>query len=90
MVFAMKTLVLFVFTTFFIISFVNCHTTTMATTPANYGINWATVVCFQISTPCDVAGRYGCSQFCYQWNYFYDRCEPNKCCLKIGCQEKVL
>ena len=31
----MKTLVLFVFTTFFIISFVDCHTTTMATTPAS-------------------------------------------------------
>ncbi|CAF1701136.1 unnamed protein product [Brassica napus] len=79
----MKTLVLFVFTTFFIISFVDCHTTTMATTPAStpgYGINWATVLCFKISTPCDLAGRYGCAKFCDQWDYFFDRCEPGKCC----------
>ncbi|CDY44216.1 hypothetical protein Bca4012_002534 [Brassica carinata] len=55
----------------------------MATTPAStpgYGINWATVLCFKISTPCDLAGRYGCAKFCDQWDYFFDRCEPGKCC----------
>lgn len=31
----MKTLVMFVFTAFLIVSFVDCHTTTVAVTPAN-------------------------------------------------------
>ncbi|CAN6815321.1 unnamed protein product [Brassica oleracea] len=83
MVITMKTLVMFVFTVFFIVFFVDCHTTTATVTTANtpgYGINWATKVCFQISSPCDINGRFGCSKFCDKWGYFYDHCEPYKCC----------
>lgn len=36
MVITMKTLVMFVFTTFFVISFVDCYTTAAATIPAEF------------------------------------------------------
>ncbi|KAF8093957.1 hypothetical protein N665_0373s0014 [Sinapis alba] len=75
MVITMKTLVMFVFTVFFIVSFVDCHTSTAAVTPA-----YTTSVCFHISAPCDYDGRYGCAKFCDQWDYIFDRCEPYKCC----------
>ncbi|KAL0716476.1 hypothetical protein Bca4012_065798 [Brassica carinata] len=83
MVITMKTLVMFVFTTFFIMSCVDCHTTVAPVSPANtpgYGVNWATVVCFQTSDPCTYGGRYGCARFCDEWDYFFDHCEPDRCC----------
>ncbi|KAF8089279.1 hypothetical protein N665_0511s0023 [Sinapis alba] len=82
MVIAMKTLVMFVFTTFFIISFVDYRTTTAATIPDNspcYGINMGTIVCFNLTKSCYSGGREECQKLCEERGYYFKKCSQDQC-----------
>ncbi|KAL0897354.1 hypothetical protein Bca101_081315 [Brassica carinata] len=82
MAITMKTLITFVFTIFFIVSFVHCGGRATADTPGNdigYG-EMKPILCFDFSRPCDFSGQVGCDQFCLDWGYIRGHCVVRKCC----------
>ncbi|KAG5398456.1 hypothetical protein IGI04_020270 [Brassica rapa subsp. trilocularis] len=85
MVITMETLVMFVFTTFFIISFVDsldCHPPTAVTIPANspsYGLSMGTIICFRLTVSCYSGGFVQCKRICEVRNYYYKQCSQDEC-----------
>ncbi|EOA34174.1 hypothetical protein CARUB_v10021676mg [Capsella rubella] len=82
-----KTLITFVFSVIFIISYVHCHTTIASTAPdknepepkgqepAKFGYCFETPACY-------APGQYaiGCIVYCKEAHYAFAQCNGKKCC----------
>ncbi|KAL0743378.1 hypothetical protein Bca4012_084891 [Brassica carinata] len=92
MVITVKTLVMFVFTTFFVISSADCYTTAAATIPTDfpgYGINIGTVVCFNLERSCYSGGLVVCKKLCKDRGYYFKKCSQDQCyCEKISMRQR--
>ncbi|CAL9237883.1 unnamed protein product [Arabidopsis halleri] len=85
-----KTLIAFVFSVIFIISYVHCHTT-IASAPGGgptYAIGRRIPeppeTCFR-TTACFDEGAIGCIVYCKEAHFDYGVCIPQRCC----CYRKV-
>ncbi|CAN6892731.1 unnamed protein product [Brassica oleracea var. botrytis] len=90
MVITMKTLVMFVFTTFFIISFADSlycpYPPTAATIPADFP-GYGPIVCFRLTKPC-LSGGWGeseCQKLCDERGNVVHQCSQDECyCEKLS------
>ncbi|CAL9237881.1 unnamed protein product [Arabidopsis halleri] len=82
-----KTLIAFVFSVIFIISYVHCHTTT-ASAPGSSGPASTTgyeiakenaSYCFKLNA-CSSGVAIGCIVYCNEANYAYALCSGAQCC----------